>query len=254
MPDLLAILRYFWKPRAHLSKLDTVKPMTSKGSNYKKRIHMQSKLGFLLLSIVLISCGSRNQPASAFLEDDPLNLPVAKIGETQFSCLATINQYKGVDQLPLKIQSTLKLLRLTENDRLTLQATDFANLAENEPRNIADSLNINNLKLHAFFVDEESLGCSKDESEFHVTSTTVFAHLERNVTVSSGYCWNRKALSIQTFQNIYPGAVRKAPGVRQSGIDDFDMASFDDEAATPIKYSIKCERTKFEQPTKPKRD
>lgn len=203
---------------------------------------MKIPLGSLLTVFLLCSCWTQKKAKPAYLSDDPLSLAAAKIGETQFICEASFSQFTDLENRPLKIKTLKKKTLLTEENKLLLLSNDFISKKDDTTKNIADSINISNIRLIAFFAEESSLECGDDQAELQVTTTTVFTNLDRNISVSSGFCWHKKARQINLFQNVYPGPLIKDVGIPQTGVDDFDFAGFEDKDATSVKYTLKCER------------
>ena len=196
----------------------------------------------LALSVLLASCGAETETPSAIVGSDPLSLPEATIGKTEFLCQASFSQFRGNHDQPLELSTTENKTHLAEDDLLIVQNLDFATSANGQSGSLADTFNINNIRLVAAFAKTSSLGCAEEESELMVTSTTVFADQERSSTISTGYCWNRNAHFIKVYHNIMPGPVRQATGSRAITVDDFDIAGLADKAATPAKFTLKCER------------
>ncbi len=196
-------------------------------------------IGFFL---ILSSCGAMRQESGAFLKEGPPAASQAQIGKTVFECQATFSQFRGSDELPLALKTQSKKTTLSEKEKLILLSNDFKGDDLANAKTIADSRNINNLRLIVGFSEESSLGCDKEEAELQITIQTVFAPLERNTTTSNAFCWNKSSSSLAAFVTIFPGPPRKTVGPRQTSSDDFDVAGFDDDDAISAKFVLRCKR------------
>lgn len=199
-----------------------------------------SYIAIALTSSIAVSCNRVSpESPSANLKTDPMTSEPANIGTTMFKCTAELRQIwmVGDEKHTLLLKTKDLEIPLTEEDDFFAADSSFTS----DKNSIADSPNINNLKLSASFAPKSENHCKYDLQELRLTSTTTFASLPRTAANTSSYCWDSRGRYIQLFQTISFGPQRNNVGARMQQMDDLNILT-DDLEATAVEYSLLCSR------------
>lgn len=207
-------------------------------------MHALSKIRSIVVFIIFAAgCGSQTTSKTANEADDPLTEKPAKLGETKFSCGASLKQY-WPDNQKLELKTAKKSVLLKQDKPFLVEELEFNDGLEKPWKHVGDSPNISYPKLQLSFLEEKDskmLDCEAHEWELHLSTITTFKALPRSVSASSSFCWNPRGKTIKAYQSVTPGPKLEAPGQQISQKKATEFFTTDIEA-TPVAYSVVCTR------------